>query len=154
MSFTEINLFGVYVAPISLMIVAAWVITIALRRVAARFGLLRYVWHPALVDGPPRRALKVADAKRRNQSEARNHRRRWPECLGATARHSRDHQAADPDRSNPDHAGDGRDCRGARLGDVGGLYGRTLDARRHGARLYRDDGARGRRTDRRAAGRR
>ena len=48
MRFTEINLFGVYVAPMSLMLVAAWVITIALRRFAARFGLLRYVWHPAL----------------------------------------------------------------------------------------------------------
>ena len=48
MRFTEINLFGVYVAPISLMIVAAWVITIGLRRLVARFGLLRYVWHPSL----------------------------------------------------------------------------------------------------------
>jgi protein AaeX len=46
--FTEINLFGVYVAPISLMMVAAWIVTIALRRSAARFGLLRYVWHPAM----------------------------------------------------------------------------------------------------------
>jgi protein AaeX len=46
--FTEINLFGVYVAPMSLMIVAAWLITIALRRVASHFGLLRYVWHPSL----------------------------------------------------------------------------------------------------------
>jgi len=48
--FTEINLFGVYVAPISVMMVAAWVVTIGLRRYAARFGLLRYVWHPALVE--------------------------------------------------------------------------------------------------------
>ena len=48
MRFTEINLFGVYVAPMSVMVVAAWVITIGLRRVAARFGLLRYVWHPAV----------------------------------------------------------------------------------------------------------
>jgi protein AaeX len=46
--FTEINLFGVYVAPISVMLVAAWVITIGLRRFADRFGLLRYAWHPAL----------------------------------------------------------------------------------------------------------
>jgi len=46
--FTEINLFGVYVAPISVMMVAAWVVTIGMRRVAARFGLLGYVWHPAL----------------------------------------------------------------------------------------------------------
>ena len=48
MSFTEVNLFGVYVAPISMMMVVAWVITMALRRIATRFGLLRYVWHPAL----------------------------------------------------------------------------------------------------------
>jgi len=48
MRFAEIELFGVYVAPISLMMVAAWLVTIALRRVASRFGLLRYVWHPAL----------------------------------------------------------------------------------------------------------
>jgi len=46
--FAEIDLFGVYVAPISVMLVAAWVATIAMRRIAARFGLLRYVWHPAL----------------------------------------------------------------------------------------------------------
>ena len=48
MRFTEINLFGVYVAPISLMMVAAWMVTIGLRRFAARFGLVRYVWHPSL----------------------------------------------------------------------------------------------------------
>ena len=48
MRFTEIDLYGVYVAPMSIMMVVAWVITIILRRSAARFGLLRYVWHPAL----------------------------------------------------------------------------------------------------------
>lgn len=48
MRFTEIDLFGVYVAPLSMMLVAAWVITIALRRIGARFGLLGHVWHPAL----------------------------------------------------------------------------------------------------------
>jgi protein AaeX len=46
--FTEVDLFGVYVAPISVMMVAAWVLTIGLRRFTDRFGLLRYVWHPAL----------------------------------------------------------------------------------------------------------
>jgi protein AaeX len=46
--FTEIDIFGVYVAPMSLMMVAAWLVTIALRRVADRFGVLRYVWHPSL----------------------------------------------------------------------------------------------------------
>jgi hypothetical protein len=48
MRFTEINLFGVYVAPISVMMVAAWVIAIGLRRAVVRFGLIRFVWHPAL----------------------------------------------------------------------------------------------------------
>jgi hypothetical protein len=46
--FTEIDLFGVYVAPMSLLMVAAWLVTIALRRTADRFGLLSHVWHPAL----------------------------------------------------------------------------------------------------------
>ncbi len=48
MRFVELDLFGVYVAPISVMLVIAWVVTIALRRAAVRFGLLRHVWHPAL----------------------------------------------------------------------------------------------------------
>jgi hypothetical protein len=48
MRFAEVDLFGVYVAPISLMMVAAWLVLIALRRAADRFGLLRHVWHPAL----------------------------------------------------------------------------------------------------------
>jgi protein AaeX len=30
------------------MMVGAWVVTVGLRRFAARFGLLRYVWHPSL----------------------------------------------------------------------------------------------------------
>ena len=48
MRFTEIDLFGVYVAPISLMLVGAWLITLVLRRMADRAGMLQYVWHPAL----------------------------------------------------------------------------------------------------------
>jgi protein AaeX len=47
--FTEINVLGVYVAPMSLMMVAAWLITVTLRRFADRFGLLRHAWHPALL---------------------------------------------------------------------------------------------------------
>jgi hypothetical protein len=46
--FVEVNLFGVYVAPMFLMLIGAWVVTVALQRMAARFGLLQYVWHPAL----------------------------------------------------------------------------------------------------------
>lgn len=48
MNFAEIDLFGVYVAPLSLNLVGAWFVTIALRRIAVRFGLLRHAWHPAL----------------------------------------------------------------------------------------------------------
>ena len=48
MSFTEVNVFGVYVAPISVMMVGAWLVLISLRRLANHFGLLRHVWHPAL----------------------------------------------------------------------------------------------------------
>ena len=48
MKFVEINVLGVYVAPISVLMIAAWFVTIGLRRAAARFGLLHYVWHPAL----------------------------------------------------------------------------------------------------------
>ena len=48
MRFAEVNLFGVYVAWISLAMVGAWLVTIALRRIASRFRLLSQVWHPAL----------------------------------------------------------------------------------------------------------
>jgi protein AaeX len=48
LKFFEINVLGVYIAPISLLMVVAWFVTVALRRVASRFGLLSYVWHPAL----------------------------------------------------------------------------------------------------------
>jgi hypothetical protein len=48
MKFAEVNLFGVYVASIAVMMVAAWLILIALRRVADHFGLVRHTWHPAL----------------------------------------------------------------------------------------------------------
>ena len=48
MRYAEVDLFGVYVAPISLLIVVAWLGTIGLRRLAVRAGLLHRVWHPAL----------------------------------------------------------------------------------------------------------
>jgi hypothetical protein len=48
LKFVEVDLLGVYVAPISVMMVAAWFVAMVLRRVAGRFGLLAYVWHPAL----------------------------------------------------------------------------------------------------------
>ena len=49
MNFAEIDLFGVYVAPMSLLMVVAWVVTIGLRRLAVQVGLFRWVWHPALL---------------------------------------------------------------------------------------------------------
>ena len=48
MKFFEINLLGVYVAPMSILMLVAWLATLALLRVAGRIGLLRLVWHPAL----------------------------------------------------------------------------------------------------------
>ena len=48
MRFTEIDLLGVYVAPIAPMIVIAWLLMFPVRRLAEHFGLLRFVWHPAL----------------------------------------------------------------------------------------------------------
>ena len=48
MRYSEVDLFGVYVAPMFVMLCVAWVITVMFRRVAVRFGLLRHVWHPAL----------------------------------------------------------------------------------------------------------
>jgi protein AaeX len=48
LKFVEIDLLGVYVAPMALLIIAAWLVTVALRMVADRFGLLTNVWHPAL----------------------------------------------------------------------------------------------------------
>jgi len=49
LKYTEIDLLGVYVAPISLSMLAAWLITILFSRAAVRFGLLRHVWHPSLL---------------------------------------------------------------------------------------------------------
>ena len=48
MAFNEVNLLGVYVAPMSLMMLAAWLVTAALRSALGYFGLLRFIWHPAL----------------------------------------------------------------------------------------------------------
>jgi hypothetical protein len=48
--FYEINLFGVYVAPIAIILVIAWLVLLPVRRLVNRFGLLRHVWHPALFE--------------------------------------------------------------------------------------------------------
>ena len=48
MRYAELDIFGVYVAPIVPMMLAAWVVMAPLRWAASRSGLLRHVWHPAL----------------------------------------------------------------------------------------------------------
>lgn len=48
MRYLEMDIFGVYVAPFALMMLAAWIATIPLRRLGDRLGLSRAVWHPAL----------------------------------------------------------------------------------------------------------
>lgn len=48
MRFSELNLFGVYVAPIAVTMFAAWIVMLVLRQIASHTGLLRFVWHPAL----------------------------------------------------------------------------------------------------------
>jgi protein AaeX len=51
MRFTEIDVYGVYVAPISILLVAAWLVTIGLRKLVSHCGLWNHVWHPALFVG-------------------------------------------------------------------------------------------------------
>ena len=50
MRFNEINLFGIYVAPITLIMAVAWVVYLIVRRAGDRFGLVQKVWHPALFE--------------------------------------------------------------------------------------------------------
>ena len=50
MRFNEINLFGLYVAPIAVIMAAAWVVYVVVRRAGDRFGLTLRVWHPALFE--------------------------------------------------------------------------------------------------------
>jgi hypothetical protein len=50
MRFNEINVFGLYVAPITVIMAVAWVAYVVVRRVGDRFGLTQRVWHPALFE--------------------------------------------------------------------------------------------------------
>jgi hypothetical protein len=50
MRFNEINLFGVYVAPIVVILAIAWIVYLLIRRAGDRLGLAQRVWHPALFD--------------------------------------------------------------------------------------------------------
>ena len=46
----EINLFGLYVAPITVVMGVAGVVYLVVRRACERFGLIQRVWHPALLE--------------------------------------------------------------------------------------------------------
>ena len=50
MRFNEINLFGLYVAPIVVIMAVAWIVYLVLRRAGDRFGWTPLVWHPALFE--------------------------------------------------------------------------------------------------------
>ena len=50
MRFNEINLFGLYVAPITVILAVAWVAYVVVRRAGDRFGLTQRVWRPALFE--------------------------------------------------------------------------------------------------------
>jgi protein AaeX len=49
-SFCEVDLFGVYVSPAALVLVAAALAFVVLRRATDGIGVLRRVWHPALFE--------------------------------------------------------------------------------------------------------
>ena len=48
MRYAEVNIFGVFVSPFVPMMLVAWLLTIALRRVGDRLGVTRHTWHPSL----------------------------------------------------------------------------------------------------------
>jgi hypothetical protein len=50
MRYHELNIFGVYVSPMSAMLLTAWVILVLIRRLADAAGVSRYFWHPALAN--------------------------------------------------------------------------------------------------------
>ena len=50
MSFVEVDILGVYVAPIVPLMIVAFLVTLVLRWVALALGLFRWIWHPALFE--------------------------------------------------------------------------------------------------------
>jgi hypothetical protein len=48
MRFSEIDLLGVFVSPVAVMLVAAWLGLLIVRRILDMTGLMRHLWHPAL----------------------------------------------------------------------------------------------------------
>ncbi|MCW6509972.1 DUF1656 domain-containing protein [Lichenifustis flavocetrariae] len=50
MSFVEVDLFGVYVAPMSLMMIGAYGVLYLFRKVATRQGWFDAIWYPGLFE--------------------------------------------------------------------------------------------------------
>jgi protein AaeX len=50
MSFGEVDLFGIYVAPAAPILVIAALAFVLLRRATEGLGVLRRIWHPALFE--------------------------------------------------------------------------------------------------------
>lgn len=50
MSFSEVDLFGVYFAPAAPILVVAALAFVILRRATSGLSILRRVWHPALFE--------------------------------------------------------------------------------------------------------
>ncbi|RYE77876.1 MAG: DUF1656 domain-containing protein [Hyphomicrobiales bacterium] len=48
--FGDFNIFGVFVPRILILALIAYVLNLVLRRVLARLGVYRLVWHPGLFD--------------------------------------------------------------------------------------------------------
>lgn len=48
--FGDFNIFGVFVPRILILALVAYVLNLVLRRVLARLGVYRLVWHPGLFD--------------------------------------------------------------------------------------------------------
>lgn len=43
--YEELNVFGIYVAPIVLMILLAWIVALPIHVISDRYGLTKRVWH-------------------------------------------------------------------------------------------------------------
>jgi protein AaeX len=49
MPFPEVDIFGIYVAPIAILMLVAWLLLVLIRRIADRLNVFAFeIWHPAL----------------------------------------------------------------------------------------------------------
>jgi protein AaeX len=48
MPIREVDVFGIYVAPIAVLMLAAWLLLVLIQRLADLLDLTDKVWHPAL----------------------------------------------------------------------------------------------------------